>query len=82
MLIAFAEIDLAEVFTVRAPLIPAMAVLIGFIPGCGPQILVTSLYLSGSVWLSGQLGNAIANDGDALFPALAIAPKAAGVAAL
>ena len=82
LLIAVAEIDLAEVFTVWAPLIPALAVLIGFIPGCGPQILVTSLYLSGSVPLSAQLGNAIANDGDALFPALAIAPKAAVAATL
>lgn len=59
-----------------------MAVLVGFIPGCGPQILITSLYLSGSVPRSAQLGNAIANDGDALFPALAVAPKAAMVATL
>lgn len=43
---------------------------------------MTSLYLSGSVPLSAQLGNAIANDGDALFPALAVAPKAAIVATL
>lgn len=69
-------------FAVWAPLIPAMAVLVGFIPGCGPQILITSLYLSGSVPRSAQLGNAIANDGDALFPALAVAPKAAMVATL
>ena len=82
LLIAAGGIDLAKVFAVWAPLIPAMAVLVGFIPGCGPQILVTSLYLSGSVPLSAQLGNAIANDGDALFPALAVAPKAAMVATL
>lgn len=82
LLVAVAGIDLATVFAVWTPLVPAMAVLIGFIPGCGPQILVTSLYLSGSIPLSAQLGNAIANDGDALFPALAIAPKAAVVATL
>ena len=40
---------------------PALAVLVGFIPGCGPQLVVTSLYLSGSLPLSAQLGNAIAN---------------------
>lgn len=73
-------VDLGSVLGVWGPLVPAMAILVGMIPGCGPQILVTSLYLSGSVPLSAQLGNAIANDGDALFPALAVAPKAAMVA--
>lgn len=82
LLIAVAGIDLGTAFAVWAPLVPAIAVLLGFIPGCGPAILVTSLYLSGSVPLSAQLGNAIANDGDALFPALAVAPKAAVVATL
>jgi hypothetical protein len=59
-----------------------MAILVGLIPGCGPQIMVTSLYLAGTVPFSAQLGNAMANDGDALFPALAVAPKAAVVATL
>ena len=75
-------IDLGAVFTVWSPVVPAIAILVGFIPGCGPQIVVTSLYLSGSVPLSAQIGNAIANDGDALFPAMAVAPKAAIVATL
>jgi hypothetical protein len=82
LLVALSGVDLATVFAVWAPLVPAMAVLIGLVPGCGPQLLVTSLYLSGTVPLSAQLGNAIANDGDALFPALAVAPKAAVVATL
>ncbi len=60
----------------------AVAILVGFVPGCGPQILVTSLYLSGAMPLSAQLGNAIANDGDALFPAIAAAPRAALAASL
>lgn len=63
-------------------LLPMMAILIGFIPGCGPQVVVTSLYLAGAIPLSAQLSNAIANDGDALFPALALAPKAAILATL
>ncbi len=75
-------IDLAAVFAVAAPAVPLLAILVGFIPGCGPQILVTSLYLSGALPLSAQLGNAISNDGDALFPALALAPKAAVIATL
>ncbi|MDA9639679.1 putative manganese transporter, partial [SAR116 cluster bacterium] len=38
--------------------------------------------LAGIIPLSAQIGNAISNDGDALFPAIAIAPKAAIVATL
>ena len=49
---------------------------------CGPQILVTTMYLSGAIPLSAQIGNAISNDGDALFPAIAIAPRVAIVATL
>ncbi len=78
----FTGIDLAGLFQTWAPLIPLFAVLVGFLPGCGPQIVVTTLYISGAMPLSGQLGNAISNDGDALFPAIAIAPRAAVVATL
>jgi hypothetical protein len=78
----FSGIDLAAVFDTWAPLIPLLAVLVGFLPGCGPQIVVTTLYISGAMPLSGQLGNAISNDGDALFPAIAMAPRAAVVATL
>lgn len=65
-----------------APVVPLVAILIGFIPGCGPQIVVSTLYLNGVVPLAALYGNAIANDGDALFPALALAPKAAMLATL
>jgi hypothetical protein len=78
----FTGIDLAVLFETWAPLVPLLAVLVGFLPGCGPQIVITSLYITGAMPLSGQLANAISNDGDALFPALAIAPKAAAVATL
>ncbi len=70
-------LDPAAVFSNWAIMLPLIGVLIGLLPGCGPQILVTSLYISGAVPLSAQLGNAISNDGDALFPAIALAPKAA-----
>ena len=82
MTIHMTAIDLAALFSGVALFLPAIAILIGFIPGCGPQILVTATYLSGSIPLSAQLGNAISNDGDALFPAIALAPKAAVVATL
>lgn len=74
--------QLATLFEGLALWVPLMAVLIGLLPGCGPQILVTTLYLSGVVPLSAQIGNAISNDGDALFPALALAPKAALIATI
>ena len=54
----------------------------GFLPGCGPQIVVTTFYINGSIPLSAEIGNAISNDGDALFPAIALAPKAAVIATL
>jgi hypothetical protein len=40
------------------------------------------LYLAGTIPLSAQLGNAISNDGDALFPAIALSPKLAIIATL
>ncbi len=76
------QFDLRMLFNTIAPLVPLVAILIGFIPGCGPQILVTTLYLEGFIPLSALLGNAISNDGDALFPALALAKKAAIMATL
>ena len=78
----FFQFDLSSVFSSVAFLTPLIAVLIGFLPGCGPQILVTTMYLSGLIPLSAQIGNAISNDGDALFPAIAMAPRAAIVATI
>ena len=76
------NIDLQALFSGVHLFLPLIAILIGFIPGCGPQILVTATYLSGAIPLSAQLGNAISNDGDALFPAIALAPRAAVVATI
>jgi len=69
--------NLASLFVGIPGLTILAAVVIGWIPGCGPQILTTTLYLNGAIPLSAQLGNSISNDGDALFPALVMAPKAA-----
>ncbi len=76
------DFDLRILFDTIAIFVPIMAILVGFIPGCGPQILVTTLYLNGFIPLSALLGNAISNDGDALFPALALAKKPAIIATL
>ncbi|WP_070963048.1 putative manganese transporter [Vibrio sonorensis] len=78
----FADIDLNVALQGFGIWMPLIGLLIGLIPGCGPQILVTSLYISGAAPLSAQLANSISNDGDALFPAIALAPKAALVATL
>ena len=80
--IYFTSVDLQALFDGLAVFTPLMAIIIGFLPGCGPQVLVTTMYLAGYVPLSAQIGNAISNDGDALFPAIAIAPRVAVVATL
>ncbi|MEC9022273.1 MAG: putative manganese transporter [Pseudomonadota bacterium] len=80
--VLFTGLDLRNFFQIWAPLVPLIAILIGFIPGCGPQVVVAAMYLNGAIPLSAELGNAISNDGDALFPAIAIAPKAAVIATL
>ena len=75
-------IDLGDWFIHYGFLAPFIGLLIGLLPGCGPQILVTTLYINGIVPFSALAANAISNDGDALFPAIALAPKAAVVATL
>lgn len=74
--------DLKALFATAGAIVPLVGILIGLIPGCGPQVLTTGLYLAGAIPLSAQIGNAISNDGDALFPALAVAPKASLLATI
>ncbi len=78
----FADVNFASLFSHWGIWMPLAGLAIGLLPGCGPQILVTSLYLSGAAPLSAQISNAISNDGDALFPMIALAPKAAFIATL
>lgn len=82
LLVTLGGFEIGEMFKGWVMLTPLVAILVGFIPGCGPQIVVASLYLTGAIPFSAQLANSIANDGDALFPALALAPKAAMLATL
>jgi uncharacterized membrane protein YhdT len=77
-----AGLDLQSWFEAVGILVPLIAILIGFIPGCGPQILVTTFYINGLIPFAALIGNSIANDGDALFPAIAINPKVAIIATL
>lgn len=76
----FAGLNIEAWFSAVAPILPLIAIGIGFIPGCGPQVLVTTLYINGIVPFAALIGNAISNDGDALFPAIALNPKIAVMA--
>ncbi len=78
----FTEMDLKIFFDLWLPFVPLIAILFGFLPGCGPQVVVATFYLNGFIPFSAELGNAISNDGDALFPAIALAPKAAILATI
>jgi len=82
LLVLYGGLDLKAMFSTIPAFVPLIAVVVGMVPGCGPQIVTTSLYISGAVPFSAQLGNAISNDGDALFPAIAMAPKVAFLATL
>jgi len=82
LLMYFTGLDLGSIFKTLGVLSPLFAILIGFIPGCGPQIIMTTLYIQGIAPFSALLANAISNDGDALFPSIAMAPKAAIYATL
>ncbi len=81
-LATFGGLDIEAAFSAIAPVLPLIAILVGFIPGCGPQVLVATLYVNGVIPFAALIGNAISNDGDALFPAIALNPRAAIVATL
>lgn len=54
-----------------------IGVAVGIIPGCGPQIIFITLFINGLVPFSALLANAISQDGDALFPLIAIDRRSA-----
>ncbi len=59
-----------------------VSTIIGMIPGCGVQILHTSLYLKGLIPFVGLITNMISQDGDGLVPLLAYDKKSALVATM
>jgi hypothetical protein len=78
----FGGLDLTAAFAAVGPLLPLIGAAIGLIPGCGPQVVVATLYINGAVPFSTLVANAVSNDGDALLPAIALAPRAAVMATL
>lgn len=55
---------------------------VGLVPGCGLQIAFTGMFLAGGVPLPTLVANAVAQDGDALLPLLALDRRAAAVASV
>jgi hypothetical protein len=51
--------------------VTVIAVLVGMIPGCGPQIFLARLYTAGSLPFAAILANSVSQHGDAIFPLLA-----------
>lgn len=78
--VAYGGLDIRALFNSVGIFLPMIGILIGFIPGCGPQVLVSTLYINGLIPFSALIGNAISNDGDALFPAIALNPRIAMLA--
>jgi len=74
--------DVAAAAAAAGLLAPIGGAVIGLIPGCGPQIVLASVYAQGGIPFSALTANAISQDGDALFPLIAIDKKAAVVASI
>ncbi|SEQ71324.1 putative manganese transporter [Natrinema salaciae] len=75
-------VNVATVAAAAGVLAPIGGAVVGLIPGCGPQILLASVYAEGGLPFSALTANAIAQDGDALFPLLAVDARAAIVATI
>ena len=73
----FTQLDLAAIVA-QAGVLPVIATAcIGLIPGCGPQIVTVTLYTKGVIPFSALVSHTLSQDGDALFPIIAMNPRAA-----
>lgn len=80
--IVMTGIDIQAAAAAAGVLAPIGGALIGLIPGCGPQIVLATAYSQGAIPFSALTANAISQDGDALFPLIAIDKTAAVVASI
>ncbi len=76
------NIDIGELAAAAGVFAPIAGTLLGWIPGCAPQIVMAQVYSEGGIPFSALAANAISQDGDALFPLMAIDVKAAIVATI
>jgi len=79
---AWSGVDVTELARLAGPLSVIGAALIGLIPGCGPQIVLTTLFIQGAVPFAALIANVLSQDGDALFPLLSLHKKSAALATL
>ncbi|WP_240328162.1 putative manganese transporter [Salinibacter ruber] len=76
-------LDLRALSTMAGVFAPAAGAALGLVPGCTPQIIFAQLYAVEEVIpFSALAANAISQDGDALFPLMAIDMKAALIATI
>jgi hypothetical protein len=75
-------LDIGALAAAAGILAPIAGALLGLIPGCAPQIVFAGIYAEGAIPFSALTANAISQDGDALFPLMAIDMKAAIVATI
>ena len=80
--VLFTGVDIGSVAAAAGLLAPVAGALVGLIPGCGPQIVLAGVYAEGAIPFSALTANAISQDGDALFPLLAVDKTAAVVASI
>jgi hypothetical protein len=78
VLVAATGLDLGRLPTLGLLGVLAGA-LLGLVPGCGPQLVLTGLYAQGAVPLSVLVANALSQDGDALLPLLASDRRSAAI---
>ncbi|MFT4904976.1 MAG: hypothetical protein ACI8UR_001542 [Natronomonas sp.] len=75
-------VDIGALAAAAGILAPIGGALLGLIPGCAPQIVFAGVYANGGIPFSALTANAISQDGDALFPLMAIDMKAAIIATI
>ena len=80
--IVITGVEIAALAEAAGVLAPVGGALLGLVPGCAPQIVFAGIYAEGGIPFSALTANAISQDGDALFPLMAIDMKAAIVATI
>ncbi|EMA55508.1 MULTISPECIES: putative manganese transporter [Halococcus] len=76
-------LDIAGLAAAAGILAPIAGAVLGLIPGCAAHIVFAQLYaLEEAIPFSALVANAISQDGDALFPLMAIDMKAAIIATI
>ncbi len=80
--IVLTGVSIAEVAAAAGVLAPIGGAVLGLVPGCAPQIVFAGIYAEGGIPFSALTANAVSQDGDALFPLMAIDLKAAIVATI